>query len=82
MASQINSLTIVYSGADQRKHQSSTALAQRASYAENVSIWWRYHEIDTRIREKSSAILNDSIGSQKVHKIVDRQTNVAGNVYL
>ena len=58
MASQITSLTIVYSivysGADQRKYQSSASLAfvrgihrwpaQRASNAENVSIWWRHHE--------------------------------------
>ena len=61
MASQITSLTvvysIVYSGADQRKHQSSASLAfvrgthrdlwipaQRTSNAENVSIWWRHHE--------------------------------------
>ena len=59
MASQITSLTIVYStiysGADQRKHQSSASLAsvrgihrgpipaQMASKAENVSIWWRHH---------------------------------------
>ena len=61
MASQITSLTIVYStvysGTDQRKHQSSTSLAfvrgihrrpgefptQMASNAENVSIWWRHH---------------------------------------
>ena len=46
MASQITNLTIVYSsvysGADQRKHQSS---AQRASNAENGSIWWRHHAI-------------------------------------
>ena len=58
-ASQITSLTIVYStvcsGADQRKHQSSASLAfvrgihrgpvnsQMASNAENVSIWWRHH---------------------------------------
>ena len=51
MASQITSLTSVYStvyqGADQRKHQSSALLAfvtsefpaQRAISAENVSIW-------------------------------------------
>ena len=56
MACQITSLTIVYStvysGADQRKHQSSASLAfvlglhrlpvfpaQMASNAENVSIW-------------------------------------------
>ena len=60
MASQIPSLTIVYTtaywGADQRKHQSSASLAfvspgtgefpaQMASNAENVSIWWRHHVI-------------------------------------
>ena len=63
MTSQITSLTIVYSavysGADQRKHQSSASLAfvrgiprartgefptQMASNAENASIWWRHHE--------------------------------------
>ena len=55
LASQITSLTIVcltvYSGGDQRKHQSSASLAfvtgefpaQKASNAENVSIWWRHH---------------------------------------
>ena len=63
MASQITSLTIVYltvySGADQRKHQSSASLAfvrgihrartgefpaQMASNAKNASIWWRHHD--------------------------------------
>ena len=62
MASQITTLIIVYStvysGADQRKHQSSALLAfvrgihrgpvnfpaQMASNAENVSIWWRHHD--------------------------------------
>ena len=47
----------VYLDADQRKHQSSASLAlwggftgtgefpaQRASYAENVSIWWRHND--------------------------------------
>ena len=51
IASQITSLTIVYSivysDADQRNHQSSAGTgefpAQRASYAENVSIRWRHH---------------------------------------
>ena len=60
MASQITSLTVVYStvysDAVQRKHQSPRHWplcgeftgtgefpAQRASYAENVSIWWRHH---------------------------------------
>ena len=46
----------VCSGSDQRKHQSSAPLvfvgeftvdqlfpSQRASYVENVSIWWRHH---------------------------------------
>ena len=64
MASQITSLaivySIVYSGADQRKHQSSAALAfvrgihrwpahefpaQMASNVEHVSILWRHHGI-------------------------------------
>ena len=54
MASQITSLTIVYStvhsGTDQRRHQSSAWLASvwgihrdRDSNAKNVSIWWRHH---------------------------------------
>ena len=62
IASQITCLTIayssVYSGAGQRKHQSSVSLAfagtspvtgelpaQKDSNAENVSIWWRHHDI-------------------------------------
>ena len=60
IASQITSLTIVYStvysDANQRKHHSSASLAfvrgihrggfpaQMASNAENVSIWWRHHD--------------------------------------
>ena len=61
MASQITSLTIVYSrvysGADQRKHQSSASLtfvtgefsAQITSNAENISIWWRHHDHSLRV---------------------------------
>ena len=66
MVFQITSLPIVYStvysGPNQRKHQSSASLAicagnspmtgefpaQRASNAENVSIWWRHHEYITQ----------------------------------
>ena len=62
MASQVTSLTIVYttvySGADQRKHQSSASLAfvrgihwwlvnsphKWPVTRKNVSIWWRHHE--------------------------------------
>ena len=58
MASQITSLTIVYStlysSTDERKHQSSASLAfvrgihrslaQMASNAENVSIWWHHQD--------------------------------------
>ena len=72
MASQITSLTIiystVYSGTDQRKHQSSALLAfvrgihrgpvnfpaQMASNAENVSIWWRHHVMRERSKEHRS----------------------------
>ena len=60
MASQISSITIVYStvysGADQRKYQSSASPAfvtgefpaQMASNAENDSIWWRHHGLRLR----------------------------------
>ena len=54
--------SIIYSGSDQRKHQSSASLAfvwgihrpgefpaQRASNAENVSIWGRYHGMSTTV---------------------------------
>ena len=58
IASQITSLTIVYStvysDAYQRKHQSSASLAfdrwiprTKGSSAENISIWWRHHELVT-----------------------------------
>ena len=53
IASQITSLTIVYSTVysdpDQRKHRNSESPvtgefpAQMASNAENVSIWWRHY---------------------------------------
>ena len=56
IASQITSLTIVYStghsGAYQRKHQSSASLALvrgMASKAENVFIWWRHHDVTSII---------------------------------
>ena len=54
MASQITSLTIVfsnvYSDTDERKHQSSASLvgefsAQMVCNAENVSIWLRHHAL-------------------------------------
>ena len=68
IASQITSLTVVYSiiysGVDQRKHQSSCGeftgtselFAQRASNAENVSIWWRHHELDSSVQDCSISI--------------------------
>ena len=70
MTSQITSLTIVYStvysGADQRKHESFASLAfvggihrwrwipaQMSSNAENVSIWWRHHDLKSfRVEHK------------------------------
>ena len=66
MASQITSLTIVYSAVySEADHQNIKAPphwplcgeftgtgefpAQRASYAENVSIWWRHHDSHVRL---------------------------------
>ena len=59
MASQITSFIIVYStvksGAEQRKHQSSAFLAaEMASYAENISIWWRHHDSESPERHDVS----------------------------
>ena len=62
--------SIVYSGAYQRKYQSSTSLAfvggiqrgpgefpaQMASNAENVSFWWRHHELWTYPYEKKTTV--------------------------
>ena len=61
----------VYLIADQRKHQSSATLAfvgeftgtgefpaQRASNAENVSIWWRHHEFRRLSREITISLHN------------------------
>ena len=81
MASQITSFTIVYStvysGADQRKHQSSASLAfvrgihrwpvtgefpaQMASNAENVSIWWRHHGLAGQPLARGWQVSNPSI---------------------
>ena len=82
MASQITSLTVVYStvysDADQRKHQSSASPAfvwgihrdgefpaQRASYAENVSIWWRHHasgwSCEPKVMPETSPLIQGSI---------------------
>ena len=79
LASQIISLTVVYSivnsGVDQRKHQSSASLAfvrgidrgrwipaQRASNVENVSIWWRHHEwSDTSVTKTKMCVYTERI---------------------
>ena len=47
IASQITSLTIVYSTVYSDEDQRGTGEfpAQMASNAENVSIWWRHHEV-------------------------------------
>ena len=75
MASQITGVSIGYSivcsGTDQRKYQSScvTGLcernlpvtgevpAQRPSYAENVSIWWRHHVWPVRHRSMNPPMM-------------------------
>ena len=84
MASQINSVMIVfstvYSGAAQRKHQSSALLplwgeitvtgefpAQRASNAENGSIWWRHQ--DTTLVFARNFIRNITVTSHEHHDV-------------
>ena len=78
IASQITSLTIVYSivysDADQRKHQKLRVTgfcegnspgtgefpAQMASNVENVSIWWRHHVADEYIRASDYVSIRQS----------------------
>ena len=72
MSFEISSLTAVYStvysGAGQRKHQSSASLAfvtsefpaQMASNAENVSIWWRRHDFTQKRRISSLEYMRDN----------------------
>ena len=85
MASQITNITIVYStvysGANQRKHQSSTSLAfvmgnspvtgefaaQRASNADNVSIWWCHHGKLVPTSPKLQTLLLSLVGDQCLH---------------
>ena len=76
MASQITSLTIVYSplvsGTDLKKNPSKPRVtglcegnspetgefpAQKASNAENVSIWWRHHDVNQWILFKIPSIV-------------------------
>ena len=81
MASQITSLTIVYStvysGADKKTSKLRvTSLCagnlprtgefpdQMASNAENVSIWWRHHElINSSIHEHSSVVISSKLST-------------------
>ena len=88
IASQITSLTIaysiVYSDADQRKHQSSAGIsqgtgefpAQRASYVENVSIWWRHHVNKLSIRGMRCSSVHWDVFSQYSSYQINRQYDV------
>ena len=80
----------VYSDADQRKHQSFASLAfvwgihrtgefpaQRASYAENVSIWWRHH-----VHNNVSARSHKLQGRQKLSDMDQRALIGACNTAL
>ena len=70
VTSQITSLTIVYSivysGADQGKLQSSASLAfvrefpaQMASNTENVSIWWRHHDDEQYVCDLMTSVYDN-----------------------
>ena len=87
IASQITSLTIVYStiysGADQSKHQKLriTGLCvgnspgtgefpvQMASYAENVSIWWRHYAKDVNLSSMRGVIV--LVVSNTDHRLIN-----------
>ena len=82
MASQVTSLTIlystVYSGADQTPKLRITGLCvgnspvtgesptQRANDAGNVTIWWRHHEWSDRCEQMSYRVPVDSVILRKI----------------
>ena len=82
MASQITSLTIVYStaysDADERKHQSPVSLAfvlvtRRANNAKNISVWWRHHDYI------SSVLITPTPGPHLYHwrtRIIDQHRTI------
>ena len=89
MPSQITSLTIVYStiysGGDQRKHQSSVSLAfvrgitgefpaQMASNAQNISIRWRHYEY--RIYNELSTGTNQMVTTLHTFQMISMREKV------
>ena len=88
IASQITSLTIVYStvysSVDQTKHKSLRAgnspvtdefPAQMASNAENVSIWWRHHGIGYMIKTYRVTLMDHSETRYKIFQQLRRLTD-------
>ena len=86
MASQITSITIVYStvywDADQRKYPVTGEFpAQRASNAENVSIWWRHHSegllaAKTKVIYNTFVVCKGSDTGQSLAAIADNSSTV------
>ena len=85
----------VCAGANQRKHQSSASLAlwgestadrwfpsQRASNAENVSIWWRHHDNHKSIMVKDVFIVFILLLSSWFRTSPIRQQQHEYNVYI
>ena len=98
MASHITGVSIVYSavcsGADQRKHQSSTSLAfvwgfhqwpvdsphKGASNTENVSIWWCHHAVWTKwLLVCRCSWLKISVFDSEVHSVWPSTYDLVGN---
>ena len=82
--------SIVYLGIDQRKHQSSASLPfmwgihrgpvncphKRASYAENVSIWWRHMNDRLFGNKLLSELTLLSLGRDNVEHSLNHRTNI------
>ena len=92
MASQITSLTIVYSGADQGNIKAPRhwplcgefTPAQMASNAENSSIWWRHHDYIieyTATWGKQQFVSNLHSAAQATHISRNRMREPIGNPF-
>ena len=95
-ASQITSLTIVYStvysGADQRKHQSSASLAfvwgihqSPVNSQHNLSIWWCHHGINLGSALLSLCAVKPShqwfLCTQRKSKLSHSHSHMASRIY-
>ena len=87
----------IYSDADQIKHQSSASLAfvwgihrgpagefptQMTSNAENVSIWWRHHDVADNVDKGVHSTIMCQVAVPGSHMRIDTYTHQHTHTYM